>query len=100
MQATSTSVPAVFGATADMHREPSVAVAEETGGGRFLLDPVRGWPKCDLCGRVMERDDANSGPGVFAAKCEPCRFTLSFSACRRGHRYCAWDRLHPLEDLP
>ena len=71
---------------------------DDNGPGNWLLDPIRGWPKCDFCGRIMERDPS-SGPHAFVADCN-CELghSLSFDSCRYGHRYCAWERLHPLRE--
>jgi hypothetical protein len=55
------------------------------------------WPKCDLCGALMDRTD-QSGPGVVYFKCPNDDFNISFRSCRYGHTHCAWDMLHPLPD--
>jgi hypothetical protein len=56
------------------------------------------WPKCDLCGDVMEQA-LHSGAGVVYFFCHNDDFTISFRSCRYGHTHCAWDMLHPIRGL-
>ena len=64
------------------------------GGGRghrFANGREIDWPKCDLCGRIMDQVDLE--PWVASFVCPNDTFTLSFPACRYSDRYCAWTQM-------
>jgi hypothetical protein len=66
-------------------------------GSRYANGKPIDWPKCDLCGRVMDQVDLEFHVASFF--CPHDGFTLSFPACRFSDRYCAWEwlmeQIHP-----